>query len=227
MSLIVRLCHSNNHSSLRVLISKFSALTVTLYSETVCTINFHLLNHIPDQISSIGSMTYLNMFPFERFMRKYKSLHHGTRSLAKQLCSNFLHMQKLWNIDREFSIQCPFLLLTRFLFYIFYYSRYLFKKIPLYHLIKVFLYKFGNITYLTYFQESSKTHCVVGFPEEDNCIEICPKTWLLSETTCLWPNYTLAAKVSRAIFFCETPNQDWRSQRMYIERNNRKYLLSK
>ena len=58
--------------------------------ESVFTLNFHLLCHLKNQVSSAGPVYNYSMFPFEAAMKKFKLACHGTVSYDKQIVENFL-----------------------------------------------------------------------------------------------------------------------------------------
>ena len=50
-----------------------------------CTMNVHLLKHIPDCVRNWGPLTGYSCFPFESFNGHLKKHFHGTRAMNVQV----------------------------------------------------------------------------------------------------------------------------------------------
>ena len=84
-----KLCYIKNapvqSSKLMQLVEYFHNRIPTLYDNHMCTINMHLLLHLPDQIERFGSLSNCSMFSFERQFFNFKLYSHGVRSHLHQV----------------------------------------------------------------------------------------------------------------------------------------------
>ena len=63
--------------------------------ENGCTMNVHLLCHLPVCVSDWGPLWCYSCFPFESVNGRLKTYYHGTRSMNKQLGFSYIVLQLL------------------------------------------------------------------------------------------------------------------------------------
>ena len=91
-------------SKLMQLVEYFHNRIPTLYDNRMCTINMHLLLHLPDQIERFGSLPNCSMFSFERQFYNFKLYSHGVRSHLHQVAEKVI----LLKFCKTFLSVCDF-----------------------------------------------------------------------------------------------------------------------
>jgi hypothetical protein len=77
------------------LIGHFLSTFSRIYPEKCCTINVHLLRHLPEQMKRFGSLRHSTMFAFESTMKLYKSFIQGTRGHCNQIARKIIAIKGL------------------------------------------------------------------------------------------------------------------------------------
>lgn len=92
------------------MLDRFFELSVDEFPVNFFTLNFHLLSHMPLNLRKYGPAFNLNMFPFERAMKKLKSMYSGTVNEASQIVESFILYKKCtYLINSNEQLQNDFL----------------------------------------------------------------------------------------------------------------------
>lgn len=96
---------------LRHLIYQFQKQVVNVYGKAFASYNLHILAHIPDSISDLGPLAFINSYPLEDLMKKFKSLvfryHEAPKALIRafMMRSNYFDFKIMnmnhWNLNAE------------------------------------------------------------------------------------------------------------------------------
>lgn len=57
---------------------------------------------------------------------------------------------------------------------------------------------------------NSKLYAIVGFPDEDNIIEMVPTKWLINENLARWPETESRETLKQCIQNCIDPKDSWK-----------------
>ena len=103
---VCHMCYSTSarayHSKVEEIVNYFQSRLADLYDLNMCTINMHLLLHLPDQVRLYGAMPFCSMFSFEHQFFSYKVLTQGNKSLLDQI-SNKVTLLKFCKLYLELS----------------------------------------------------------------------------------------------------------------------------
>lgn len=83
----------SNIELMRKLIDYFLDNGPTVFADSLLRLNFHLLEHFPQQYYECGPLYHTSMFPFESQMKEFKSFITGTTSQIEQIAEKFVYLQ--------------------------------------------------------------------------------------------------------------------------------------
>lgn len=81
-------------ASSKLILAKFRSLSFELFGESIQTMTFHALGHLPDQIKMFGALWSVSASIFENAYRHLKKHVTGTRNPAQLIVKRFIS-QKL------------------------------------------------------------------------------------------------------------------------------------